>query len=168
MQLSLKSCVAIPASGNGQPAPAGRAGSSPLNILAALLEYPFEKSRGFNSDQGAIFEAARPIGMGCFGRKLSGCNGLGSIMKMSADRKTELIHEYQRSDSDTGSPEVQIAVLTERISNLTEHLQTHQKDHASRRGLLMQVHKRKRLLEYLRTTDPERFRDIKSKLSIRK
>ena len=106
--------------------------------------------------------------MGCFGRKLSGRNGLGSIMKMSADRKTELIHEYQRSESDTGSPEVQIAVLTERISNLTEHLQTHQKDHASRRGLLMQVHKRKRLLEYLRTTDPERFRDIKSKLSIRK
>jgi small subunit ribosomal protein S15 len=89
-------------------------------------------------------------------------------MKMSADRKTELIHEYQRSDSDTGSPEVQIAVLTERLSNLTEHLQTHQKDHASRRGLLMQVHKRKRLLEYLRTTDPDRFRDIKSKLSIRK
>jgi small subunit ribosomal protein S15 len=106
--------------------------------------------------------------MGCYGRKLSGRNGLRSIMKMSADRKTELIHEYQRSESDTGSPEVQIAVLTERISNLTEHLQTHQKDHASRRGLLMQVHKRKRLLEYLRRTDPERFRDIKSKLSIRK
>ena len=62
-------------------------------------------------------------------------------MKMSATRKTELIHEYQRTEADTGSPEVQIAVLTERISNLTEHLQTHQKDHASRRGLLMQVHR---------------------------
>ena len=89
-------------------------------------------------------------------------------MKMSADRKTELIHQHQRSQADTGSPEVQIAVLTERITNLTEHLQTHQKDHSSRRGLLMQVHKRKRLLEYLRQTDPERFRDIKTKLSIRK
>jgi len=89
-------------------------------------------------------------------------------MKMTADRKTELIHQYRRTDLDTGSPEVQIAVLTERIANLTEHLQTHQKDHASRRGLLMQVHKRKRLLEYLRRADPERFRDIKNKLSIRK
>jgi small subunit ribosomal protein S15 len=89
-------------------------------------------------------------------------------MKMSLDRKTELIRQYQRTEADTGSPEVQIAVLTERISNLTEHLQTHQKDHASRRGLLMQVHKRKRLLEYLRRTDPDRFRDIKNKLSIRK
>jgi small subunit ribosomal protein S15 len=89
-------------------------------------------------------------------------------MKMSQDRKSELIRQYQRTETDTGSPEVQIAVLTERISNLTEHLQSHQKDHASRRGLLMQVHKRKRLLEYLRQTDPDRFQDIKTKLSIRK
>src|ERR1700722_507857 len=121
-----------------------------------------------HSDRGAIRKPPVLL-LSCIGgRKVSGGNGLGSIMKMSAVRKTELIHEYQRTESDTGSPEVQIAVLTERISNLTEHLQTHQKDHASRRGLLMQVHKRKRLLEYLRLTDPERFRDIKSKLSIRK
>jgi small subunit ribosomal protein S15 len=139
-----------------------------LNIPLTLLEYPSESVAVSHSDQGAVYWAARLVGTRFGGRKQSGSNGLGSIMKMSAGRKTELIHEYQRSEADTGSPEVQIAVLTERISNLTEHLQTHQKDHASRRGLLMQVHKRKRLLEYLRQTDPERFRDIKSKLSIRK
>lgn len=89
-------------------------------------------------------------------------------MTMTQDRKSELIQQYRRTDGDTGSPEVQIAVLTERISNLTSHMQAHHKDHGSRRGLLMQVSKRKRLLDYLKRTDPDRYRDIIGRLSIRK
>ena len=89
-------------------------------------------------------------------------------MSITRERKTELIHEYRRSDSDTGSPEVQIAVLTHRILNLTEHMKSHHKDHASRRGLLMLVSRRRRLLDYLRRTEPGRYREIISRLSIRK
>ena len=89
-------------------------------------------------------------------------------MVMPKDRKTELISQFQRSDADTGSPEVQIAILTERISHLTEHMKQHHKDHASRRGLLMQVSRRSRLLNYLQETDPERYQEIRSRLSIRK
>ena len=89
-------------------------------------------------------------------------------MSITKDRKTELINEYRRSDDDTGSPEVQIAVLTHRISSLTGHMKEHHKDHASRRGLLMLVSRRRRLLDYLRRTDPDRYREIISRLSIRK
>ena len=89
-------------------------------------------------------------------------------MSITRERKTELINEFQRNDDDTGSPEVQIAVLSHRISNLTEHLKEHHKDHASRRGLLMLVSRRRRLLDYLRRTDPDRYREIISRLSIRK
>jgi len=89
-------------------------------------------------------------------------------MSITKERKTELIREFQRAGSDTGSPEVQIAVLTHRISALTEHMKEHHKDHASRRGLLMQVSRRRRLLDYLRRTDPERYQEIISRLSIRK
>ena len=89
-------------------------------------------------------------------------------MSITKERKTELIREFQRAGSDTGSPEVQIAVLTHRISALTEHMKEHHKDHASRRGLLMQVSRRRRLLDYLRRTDPERYHEIISRLSIRK
>jgi len=89
-------------------------------------------------------------------------------MSITKERKTELIREFQRAGSDTGSPEVQIAVLTHRISALTEHMKEHHKDHASRRGLLMQVSRRRRLLDYLRHTDPERYQEIISSLSIRK
>jgi small subunit ribosomal protein S15 len=89
-------------------------------------------------------------------------------MSITKERKTQLIGEYRRTDADTGSPDVQIAVLSQRIENLTEHLKSHNKDHASRRGLLMLVSRRRRLLDYLKQHDPERYREIISRLSIRK
>ena len=82
--------------------------------------------------------------------------------------KTELIERFRTHDSDTGSPEVQIAILSTRIGELTEHFKTHKKDHASRRGLLMLVSKRRRLLDYLKTHDADRYRDVIGKLGIRK
>lgn len=87
---------------------------------------------------------------------------------MTKDRKQELIAKYGRGTNDTGSPEVQIALLTERINHLTEHLRTHKKDHHSRRGLLMMVGKRRGLLDYLIKTDIERYRTIIAELGIRK
>ena len=87
---------------------------------------------------------------------------------MTKDRKQELIAKYGRGTNDTGSPEVQIALLTERINHLTEHLRTHKKDHHSRRGLLMMVGKRRGLLDYLIKTDIERYRAIIVELGIRK
>lgn len=87
---------------------------------------------------------------------------------MTKERKQELIAQYGRKAQDTGSPEVQIALLTERINHLTEHLRTHKKDHHSRRGLLMMVGKRRGLLDYLIKTDIERYRAIIAQLGIRK
>lgn len=87
---------------------------------------------------------------------------------MDKTRKTELIKTYGTHEGDTGSPEVQIALLTERINHLTEHLKTHKKDHHSRRGLLMMVGKRRGLLDYLTKVDVERYRAIIAKLNIRK
>lgn len=89
-------------------------------------------------------------------------------MVMTADRKTELITSFRQHDSDTGSPEVQIALLSERITYLTEHFQTHKKDHHSRRGLLQLVSQRRRLLDYLRGKNVERYRAIIKALGIRK
>ena len=89
-------------------------------------------------------------------------------MAITKDRKTELIDTYRRKADDTGSPEVQIALLTERITYLTEHLRTHKKDHASRRGLLMMVSKRSGLLTYLRNLDRNRYLSVISKLGLRK
>jgi small subunit ribosomal protein S15 len=89
-------------------------------------------------------------------------------MAITKDRKTELIDTYRRKASDTGSPEVQIALLTERITQLTEHLRTHKKDHASRRGLLMMVSKRNSLLSYLRNIDRNRYLVVINKLGLRK
>ena len=86
---------------------------------------------------------------------------------LSKDRKTEIIDRFKKHDVDTGSPEVQIAILSERISVLTEHLKTHSKDHHSRRGLLKMVGQRRRLLAYLRRTDFPRFAAITEKLGIR-
>lgn len=99
------------------------------------------------------------------GHRRSGASGLMAITK---DRKQELIGTYKRGDNDTGSPEVQVAILTARITELTEHLQSHKKDHASRRGMLMMVSRRRRLLDYLRKVDPQRYLDIIRKLEIRK
>ena len=81
--------------------------------------------------------------------------------------KSEIIKEFQRQEGDTGSTEVQVALLTERIRHLTEHLKTHQKDNHTRRGLLKMVGQRKRLLRYLEKTDLEKYRALKEKLEIR-
>ena len=89
-------------------------------------------------------------------------------MALSKDRKTELIGSYKTHDADTGSPEVQVAILSERINYLTEHFKSHAKDHHSRRGLLMLVGRRRRMLEYLRREDIERYRQIVSRLGLRR
>jgi len=87
---------------------------------------------------------------------------------LAREQKQSIIDQYRTHASDTGSPEVQIAILSERIGQLTEHFKTHKKDHASRRGLLMLVSKRRRLLDYLKTYDSERYKGVISKLGIRK
>jgi small subunit ribosomal protein S15 len=89
-------------------------------------------------------------------------------MTITKERKQQVVKDYRRGDSDTGSPEVQIAILTTRINGLTEHMRTHKKDHASRRGLLMMVSRRRRLLDYLKKIDPQRYLDIIGRLEIRK
>lgn len=89
-------------------------------------------------------------------------------MALLKDEKDQLISEHARSSGDTGSPEVQVALLTKRIAELTEHLKTHPKDHHSRRGLLRMVGRRRRLLEYLRREDIERYRDLIAKLGLRR
>ena len=89
-------------------------------------------------------------------------------MSLTKENKGNIITQYRMHTSDTGSPEVQIALLSERISYLTEHFKTHKKDHASRRGLLKIVGTRRRLLDYLRMYNAERYREIISKLGIRK
>ena len=89
-------------------------------------------------------------------------------MTMNKDEKGKLIDDFKTHTSDTGSPEVQIALLSERINGLTDHFKTHQKDHHSRRGLLMLIGKRRGLLEYLRRKDPERYRTLAERLGIRK
>ncbi|GMV67314.1 MAG: 30S ribosomal protein S15 [Candidatus Omnitrophica bacterium] len=89
-------------------------------------------------------------------------------MSITITRKNELISEYRTHDKDTGSPEVQIAILTERIKNLTEHFKVHNKDHHSRRGLLMLVGQRRRLLEYLRSSELARYRKITERLGLRR
>jgi small subunit ribosomal protein S15 len=88
-------------------------------------------------------------------------------MPLTKDRKQELASKYGRSGGDTGSAEVQIALLTERINELTEHLRTHVKDHHSRRGLLKMVGKRRRLLRYLEGSDLDRYRSLVSELGLR-
>ncbi len=87
---------------------------------------------------------------------------------MDKDRKLEIIEQYKRHDGDTGSPEVQVALLTERINHLNDHLQTHKKDHHSRRGLLLMVGQRRNMLNYLRSNDIERYRTLVAALNLRK
>ncbi|OQW73636.1 MAG: 30S ribosomal protein S15 [Proteobacteria bacterium ST_bin14] len=89
-------------------------------------------------------------------------------MTITAERKDALVKEHGRAEGDTGSTEVQVAILTERIRNLTEHFKDHKKDNHSRRGLLMMVNKRRSLLDYLRTTDGGRYTDLIAKLGLRK
>ena len=89
-------------------------------------------------------------------------------MSITAERRTALIGEYATGKDDTGSPEVQVALLSERISNLTEHLKTHAKDFHSRRGLLMLVGRRRRLLDYLKKKDQQRYQTLIERLSLRR
>ena len=89
-------------------------------------------------------------------------------MSVTAERKQELIQDNARNSGDTGSPEVQVAILTERISNLTEHFKSHAKDNHSRRGLLMLVNKRRSLLDYLKRKDEARYTALIAKLGLRK
>lgn len=89
-------------------------------------------------------------------------------MAVETEAKTELIQQHRLHESDTGSPEVQVAIFSERIRQLTEHLKTHAKDHHSRRGLLLLVGKRRRLLNYLSRNDVERYRALIAKLGIRR
>ena len=89
-------------------------------------------------------------------------------MSITKENKLEVMQQYRRTDADTGSPEVQVAVLSHRITQLTEHFKLHKKDHASRRGLLMLVSKRRRLLKYLEAADSSRYADIVKKVGLRK
>ncbi len=89
-------------------------------------------------------------------------------MSITKVKKQELIDDYKRAEGDTGSPDVQIAVLSHRINELTAHLKTHSKDFASRRGLLMLVSRRRRLLDYVRAKDPSRYASLIERLSLRK
>jgi small subunit ribosomal protein S15 len=89
-------------------------------------------------------------------------------VSLDVERKREIIEKFRRHESDTGSPEVQIALLTERINHLTEHFSIHKKDHHSRRGLMKLVGQRKRLLEYLRSKDVNRYRALIQELGLRK
>ena len=89
-------------------------------------------------------------------------------MSITAERRQEIIKDHARAEGDTGSPEVQVAILTQRIQNLTEHFKTHAKDNHSRRGLLMLVNKRRSLLDYLRKKDAERYTALIAKLGLRK
>ena len=89
-------------------------------------------------------------------------------MTIVKEKKTQIIGDHKQHDGDTGSPEVQIALLSARINQLTDHLKEHKKDHHSRRGLLMMVGQRRRLLNYLSNTDINRYRDIVAKLGLRR
>src|SRR5438270_10083861 len=102
------------------------------------------------------------------GSFVRGPASLTGRMTLTKDRKHELVSEYGDGDGDTGKTEVQIALMTERINELTEHLRVHRKDHHSRRGLLMLVGRRRRLLNYLRRADLERYRALVAKLGLRR
>ncbi|MCP4082553.1 MAG: 30S ribosomal protein S15 [Planctomycetaceae bacterium] len=89
-------------------------------------------------------------------------------MTITKEKKSEVVGEFKQGDDDTGSPEVQIAILTTRINALTEHMRVHKKDYSTRRGLLAMVSRRRRLLDYVRQKDPQRYLDIIGRLGIRK
>ena len=89
-------------------------------------------------------------------------------MALAGERKKEIVEQHSKNPGDTGSPEVQIALLTERIKELTEHFKTNKKDHHSRRGLMLMIERRKKLINYLKNNDPARYKSILEKLKIRK
>jgi small subunit ribosomal protein S15 len=89
-------------------------------------------------------------------------------MALSNQQKVQVVKEYQRSPDDTGSPEVQVALLTARITDLSEHFKTHEKDHHSRQGLLKMINQRRKLLDYLKTTNPASYSELIGRLNLRK
>ena len=89
-------------------------------------------------------------------------------MSLSSEAKSKIVEEYSRGEADTGSPEVQVALLSKRISELTEHFGEHKKDHHSRQGLLKMVNKRRKLLDYLKSKDQDRYRELISRLGLRR
>ena len=89
-------------------------------------------------------------------------------MALSTERKTEIVGDFKRGAADTGSPEVQVALLSARINELGEHFAAHKRDHASRRGLLKLVTQRRKLLDYLKASDPTRYQDVVSRLGLRR
>jgi len=89
-------------------------------------------------------------------------------MSLTTEQKSKIVAEYSRGDADTGSPEVQVALLSARISELTEHFGEHKKDHHSRQGLLKMVNKRRKLLDYLKAKDQDRYRELISRLGLRR
>ena len=89
-------------------------------------------------------------------------------MPLSTERKSSIVKEYGRGDDDTGSPEVQVALLSARITDLTEHFSDHKRDHHSRKGLLMLVNKRRKLLDYLKKKDQDRYQDLIKRLGLRR
>ncbi len=89
-------------------------------------------------------------------------------MSLTAEQKAQIVSDYQRAPDDTGSPEVQVALLTSRIKHLTQHFDSHKGDHHSRRGLLQMVNSRRRLLNYLKNTDVQRYRDLIQRLGLRR
>jgi small subunit ribosomal protein S15 len=117
-----------------------------------------------SADQGASPARGRSPALACE----AGENNRKVEFSMLKEEKTAIIKEYATHEGDTGSPEVQVAVLTKRINDLTEHLKTHQKDHHSRRGLLKMVGQRRNLLNYLMRVDIERYRSLIERLGIRK
>ena len=134
---------------------------------------PEAKSRITPAVSASQFIAVEPPTAAAVGR--AGWEGrpaelriLSTSLAVESAVKGNLIAEYRRAETDTGSPEVQIALFTARIRELTEHLKTHAKDHHSRRGLLLLVGKQRRLLNYLRDTDVERYRALVAKLGIRR
>jgi small subunit ribosomal protein S15 len=89
-------------------------------------------------------------------------------MSLSSEQKGAIVEQFRRNANDTGSPEVQIALLSARINDLSEHFATHKRDHASRRGLLKMVNQRRKLLDYLKNSAPERYQDVVSRLGLRR
>ena len=116
-------------------------------MTRACLAESSDKSEGGESDTGPCVE---------------------ELVALTKDKKTALIGEYKTHDNDTGSPEVQVAILSERITYLTEHFKSHAKDHHSRRGLLKLVGQRRRLLDYLKSKDSDRYAEVIKRLGIRK
>jgi small subunit ribosomal protein S15 len=110
--------------------------------------------------------AATAIGMGCAAHQTRW--DAGTAMTLTKERKQQLKGEFGRGSSDSGSPEIQIALLTSRIAQMTEHLHLHSKDYASRRGLLGMVSRRRRLLDYVKRTNPQLYLDLLRRLDIRK